>query len=232
MFRFAGNSFKRNPNYDKDCNKKNSGFVSEDSYGKRFLENYDYFKEENKSKFLSGIGDKSKERQILDKLNCHTFSKNKSTVVVIDVEININEDSGKKCDMVLLNTVTTEIMFVESKIYQNKNLGISGGNEPDVIGQACGYTKTNDEHKSKIELAYGEHIKIVNNLFGSTFPTKITLVLPTKLLVYNDKLTHTPRRKTANELINKHVGENNIMWNFSGNEPSLDKIWKKLTKTS
>jgi hypothetical protein len=101
-----------------------------------FYNNYDKLKEGIELKFSSKKNSKSvecyldleddkenmdKERKFLAQLYSYTYRKQDETtpkVIVLDIEIRANlEDgeNGKKCDMLLFNMESNELMFVEAK---------------------------------------------------------------------------------------------------------------------
>ena len=196
------------------------------------MDYYEKCKKQNENRWINDKGD-AKERQVLDRLNSKTFIKDHGKVVVFDIEVRINEDNGNQCDMVLLNTDTSQLMFVEGKLYENSDMydGANKGVVPPVVLQVCGYTQTIATYKDKIEAEYRKHISIANELFGSSFKADASLVLPAKLLVYSsNKSEHSGHatRTSANKLIDEYICKRNIMWNFA-KEPSLDEMWEYFT---
>ena len=229
LFSLSNSGFApRDKNYEKNHNQ-----------GTAFMDYYKKCQTQNKNKFI-GTSGKPKERQVLDRLNKKTFIPNHGKVVVIDVEINIHEDNNKKCDLLLLNTDSKQIMFVEGKLYQNKEMreipnkdgnGKLTKSPPPVALQVCGYTQTLITHQDKIVEQYAKHIEIVNTLFNKNFPTKVSLVLPAKLLVYSQGYER-PSRENSTRIITEYICKRNVMWNFSNNynedQPSLETIWDYL----
>jgi hypothetical protein len=207
LFRFGGKKFMRDDNYQKY------------SAGTEGLTYYKKCKQENANRFSN------KEREILSRLSKSTFSS-ASKIIVLDVEINVNEDNRKKCDMALLNTETKRLMFVEGKMLEDERMA---GNPPKVIEQVNGYSRTLENYKEKIETQYKNHIEIINTLFNTSFPTCVSIVSSAKLLVYSEN-AENDRRKDAMTMINVQLGKHNVMWNFNGNEPALEVIWTALYK--
>ena len=219
LFKLENGKFSRDKNYEKNHNQGTEG-----------MEYYEKCKKQNENKFVSVFG-KPSERHVLWRLSSMTYIPNNSKVVVIDVEININEDNKNKCDMLLLNTETAQIMFVEGKLYQDRRMRGTAATLPPVVVQVCGYTQTIETHQKTIEEQYTRHIEIVNALFDKKFPTKVSLVLPAKLIVYSHA-EENPVRAKSTKIINEKIGTNNIMWNFENNftgiSPSLEEIWDAL----
>lgn len=218
LYRFANGSFKRNLAYDKIETMETS--------------DYKKAKEQCKIRF-SRKGNSAKERQLLDKLNYHTFKQGStSKVVVLDIEVNLNgEKSGqKKCDMVLLNKETSEIMFVEGKVFKDKRVNRRVGETPEVIEQVATYSAGIAEQATTIVKQYAEHIKIVNALFGTEYNTKVKLIPTAKLLVYETPITPNANGQYSIDTINNALGSKNILWATVGSEPTLNEIWDTLCK--
>jgi hypothetical protein len=240
LYKFNGNSFFRDGEYEKYS--QNTDYLGE----------YDKAKKQNENKFLKADG-AAKERRLLDKLYRHTFCRNeKSKVVVLDIEVRLNgeTDGAKKCDMVLLNTEPPlpKIMFVEGKAFNDSRVNVKAGFVPEVIAQVNTYSRAIAEQAAAIVFEYINHIDIINRLFDTRFEAPIPsslynfhvfgydlfvqnhLIPKAKLLVYN-----TPKRLTGNgeysvSVIDKELGENNVMWAPADNEPALDEIWEALCK--
>lgn len=222
LYKFNGSSFVR----DKKFEKYSENIDGLAPYEKAKQQNYTRYKHTDNS---------PKERQLLDRLNSHTFNAGRKTkVVVLDIEVRLNGEIGgtKKCDMVLLNTETCEIAFVEGKVFSDKRVLVAIDYIPEVIGQVDLYTSSIAEQRQTIIEQYGEHIRIVNEIFGTAYNPEITLIDTVKLLVYetptNEKLTKNGRY-TIN-IINSKLGVNNTAWYLTGEEPSLNEIWDALCR--
>lgn len=215
LYKFKGGKFIRDPEYAKF------------SYGTEGLTEYERVKVENKHKYSKAEG-QAKERQLLDRLYTHTFAFGRnSKVVVLDIEVSIN---GKKCDLVLLNTQTNELMFVEGKVFSDPRVKCEIGRTPEVIEQVRFYTSSIAEHRDAILTQYAEHIRIINKLFGTQYNQANTLIEPAKLLVYEtDFVNLTVNGRYSIDTITEKLGENNVMWVEKGGEPTLEEIWKALS---
>lgn len=190
---------------------------------------YEKAKKENENKFTKKKGEIT-ERQLLDKLYCHTYNPNlKSKVVVLDIEVNLKGEIGwgKKCDMVLLNTRTGEIMFVEGKVYSDSRVRCAVGYLPEVIGQVNVYTAAMAEQRQNIIEQYGGYVRIVNKLFGTVYMPPNTLIEPAKLLVYKTGGGMAKNVRYTVDIINEKLGAENVMWVKDG-EPTLNEIWEAL----
>jgi hypothetical protein len=220
LYKFNGISFARDKAY---------GAYSDRTDG---LDEYAKAKRQNENKFTN-TGGSAKERQLLDRLNSHTFNRERKTkTVVLDMEIRLNGTVGenKKCDMVLLNTETRQIMFVEGKVFSDNRVNRKVGNRPEVIEQVNIYTAGLAEQAQAIELQYAEHISIINALFGTTYEVNNCLVTTAKLLVYETPKNPNDNGRYSIDAINAALGAENVMWVASGEEPGIDEIWDALTK--
>lgn len=220
LYKFNGTSFIRDKAYGAYCDKVDG------------LDEYEKAKCQNENKFTNTRGS-SKERQLLDLLNNHTFNHSRKTkVVVLDIEVNLNGliGGGKKCDMVLLNTETKQIMFVEGKVFSDSRVNRTVVNRPEVIEQVNIYTAGIAEQAQAIVLQYAEHIRIINTLFGTAYKATNSLVKMAKLLVYETPKNPNDNGRYSIDAINAALGEGNVMWVASGDEPGIEEIWDALTK--
>ena len=210
LYKFQGGRFVRDREYAKY------------GYGTDGLTEYEKAKVENKHKYSNAEG-QAKERQLLDKLYLHTFALNRnSKAVVLDIEVSIN---GKKCDLVLLNTETDEIMFVEGKVFSDPRVKCEVGRTPEVIEQVKFYTSSIAEHREAILTQYAKHIRIVNQLFGTHYKPPKSLIQPAKLLVYETGGGKADNASYSMKLINEYLGVENIMWVEMDRAPTIDEIW-------
>ncbi|MDD4576295.1 MAG: hypothetical protein PHI36_07700 [Bacteroidales bacterium] len=212
--------FMRDKRYEKILYQH--GIVTQDKYEKA--------KQQNKNKNTNKRGTIT-ERQLLDKLNKHTFDPNRKTkIVVLDIEIRLPSKTNlsQKCDMVLLNTKTNEIMFVEGKVFKDKRVNVEIGRIPEVINQVKKYSETIKRQIINIEKQYGEHIRIINELFDTNYNPKVKLISSAKLLVYGTPKNPNANGKAVIEKINNELCENNVFWVYGDEEPSIDEIWNNL----
>ena len=218
LYKFSGGSFKRDKNFEKF------------GVGLDGLSPYEKAKREIEIKFTNAAGGES-ERQLLDRLYCHTFNqKNGSKVVVLDIEVNLGGQAVKKCDLVLMNTETDELMFVEGKVFSDSRVNVAISFTPEVISQVNTYTAAIASQRQTILEQYARHIEIVNVLFGTSYRPPKRIVEPAKLLVYGTPQTPTKNGEYAIGKINTELGESNVLWVMKSNQPSLDEIWDDLAK--
>jgi len=224
LFIFSGRRLKRSN--EKKYDKK------EYNIGTKDLSKYEKAKKQNENKHASKDGS-PKERQLLDGLNKHTFDPNRQAkVVVLDIEVRLNGkvDRGKKCDMVLLNTETNQIMFVEGKVFSDKRMKCGRKKPPEVIEQVNKYTAAIGEQHEKIIEQYSEHIRIINEVFGTEYKQPKDLFGNAKLLVYKTPQDPRENEKRSIKKINEELGANNVMWVKGDYEPTIDEIWDALCK--
>lgn len=218
LYKFTRGYFTRDKNWEK------FGVNTEG------LTPYEKAKNEVEHKFKAMRGG-SAERWLLNKLYCHTFNPElKSKVVVLDIEVNLKGSigGGKKCDLVLLNTETDQIMFVEGKVFADNRVKCEVGRIPEVIEQVNIYTAAMQEQREVIIEQYGEHVRIINDLFGTSYNPPKTLIEPAKLLVYETGGGTVKNASHSMDLINESLGVENIMWVEMGKAPTIDEIWEAL----
>ena len=220
LFKYSNGAFTRDEAYKK---------YNFDTVG---LSDYEAAKKQNENKFTNTKGN-NKERQLLDGLYCNMFSNNKKfNVVVLDIEVNLNGTigGGKKCDLVLYNTQSFEIMFVEGKIFSDSRVNVKRGLVPEVISQVNTYSASIAEQKQTIIAQYANHIKIINKLFGTNYNVPQIVIQPAKLLVYETPVSLTDNNRYSIDTITAALGTNNTVWFKQNERPSTDEIWNSLCK--
>lgn len=251
LFKFSGSSFKRNRAYLAYGENKfrlpsaeSLDYAAEGTFENRlidgnFVNNLELFMAENKAKFSkdddSGT---AKERKILSDLYPASFLPDNSEIVVLDIEVRINDGSTngqRKCDLVLLNNETSEIMFVEGKISTDSRMRISNPsikNPPEVVLQVENYSELIKMNESDIEAAYVNYTRIIKGLFkhGSIQEhSKLKILQPAKLLVYGP--VNEAKGCGSRDVINKALGKKNVLWHEGDPETlSLKEIWDSLSK--
>lgn len=220
LFKYSNGTFTRDEAYKKY------------GLGIAGLSDYEAAKKQNEIKFTNTKGS-NKERQLLDSLNCNTFCGNNTfTTIVLDIEVNLNGTigGGKKCDLVLYNTQSFELMFVEGKIFSDSRVNVKCGLIPEVISQVNTYSVSIAEQEQTIIRQYSNHIKIINNLFGTNYNAPKKVIQPAKLLVYETAVNLTDNNRYSIDTITIVLGKNNIAWFKQDERPSTDEIWNSLCK--
>ena len=219
LYKFTSGKFMR----DKAFEKYGSAEGSSD---------YETAKKQVENKFTNKMGS-VKERRLLNALYRHTFGKEcLYDTIVLDIEVNLNGNvaCGKKCDLVLYNVPSGEIMFVEGKVFSDSRVNVKIGNTPEVIEQVNEYSLAIEEQAQTIINQYANHIDIVNCLFGTQYPTPKKLVQPAKLLVYETPLKLTENNLCSIDTINTSLGANNVFFVGQEERPLTDEIWNRLCK--
>ena len=220
LFKYSNGAFTR----DEAYKKYDSGIVG--------LSDYEAAKKQNENKFTNTKGN-NKERQLLDSLNSNTFCNNTTfSTVVLDIEVNLNGaiGGGKKCDLVLYNTQSFELMFVEGKIFSDSRVNVKRGLIPEVISQVNIYSASIAEQEQTIISQYANHIKIINNLFETNFNAPKIVIQPAKLLVYETPVSLTDNNCYSIDTVTTALGTNNIAWFKQNERPTTDEIWNSLCK--
>lgn len=210
LYKFANGRFVRDPRY------------SIYSRGAKIADPYERAKAENANKFTNPKGGAA-ERRLLDGLYRHTYGAGQgSDVVVLDIEVNLNGRDVQKCDLLLFNTITRELMFAEGKVFSDRRVKCAEGRTPEVIGQVKSYTSSVAAQRGTIVEQYCRYTDIVNRLFGTEFKPPLSIAEPVKLLVYQ---TDVNAVRTI-DIIENNLGRGNVMW--TAGEPSLREIWEAL----
>lgn len=216
LYKFSKGAFVRDGNYRLYSNRAEG------------LTPYEMAKKQNESKF-SNIAGGETERQFLDKLYRYTFNPElKSNVVTLDIEVNLGGKSVRKCDLVLLNTDTDEIMFVEGKVYSDKRVKSAVGYLPEVIEQVNLYSGLVAAQRQTLIEQYGEYVRVINRIFGANYRPPEKIIEPAKLLVYKTGGGKTENVRYTIDIINEKLGAANVMW-VMDKEPSLTEIWNALS---
>lgn len=218
LYKFSGGSFKRDKNFEKF------------GVGYENLPPYEKAKKENEEKFTNSAGGEA-ERQLLDGLYCYTFNPEaRSKVVVLDIEVNLGGQAVRKCDLVLLNTQTDELAFVEGKVFSDRRVLVARSFTPEVISQVNTYSAAISQQRQTILEQYARHIKNINELFGTSYRPPKRLIVPAKLLVYSTPSNPTENGRYSINKINTELGASNVLWVAQNDKSTLEEIWYGLAK--
>lgn len=232
LFVYSGKSFRYNKKYwyGKDSKGVKS---AENTFDISFFDKYEELKEkcdkyENEKKKKDAVG----ERELLAKLYKHTFTnENESDCIVLDVEVRTNiENDQKKCDMVLLNKETKELLFVEGKFFSDKRVYSTKKGDIEVITQVKGYSEQILKHNEKILKQYKDCVEIFNELFQSNLPEPEKLLPYTKLVVYRCNVGRydIKKRNVAGTAIDEQL--NSVLWLYQDKEATLEEIFNNTNK--
>lgn len=220
LYKFANGKFTRDKAFEKyGCKAEN------------FLP-YETAKMQVKNKFTNIKGN-DKERRLLNSLYGSTFGRERPyNTIVLDIEVNLNGNvaRGKKCDLVLYNVQQGALMFVEGKVFLDSRVNVRCGSVPEVIEQINTYSAAIKEQTQTIIGQYENHIKIINELFGTYYSAPKRLIKPAKLLVYETPLNLTENNYYSIDTITAALGASNAVWFNLNERPSTDEIWDSLCK--
>ena len=219
LYKFSNGKFMRDKAFEKYG-------------GVEGLSSYEIAKKQVENKFTNKMGN-VKERRLLNALYRHTFGYERLyDTIVLDIEVNLNGKvaCGKKCDLVLYNVPSGEIMFVEGKVFSDSRVNVTQGNTPEVIKQVNEYSLAIEEQAQTIINQYANHVDIINCLFGTQYPTPKKLIQPAKLLVYETPLKLTGNNLYSIDTITASLGANNVFFVKQEERPLTVEIWNSLCK--
>lgn len=112
-------------------------------------------------------------------------------VVVLDIEASfdsrLRDDSDNtqdRIDLILLNTRSKELLFVEAKRQENPEIHASDANVPPVVSQIGRYRDQIEVQKKPILESYGRVVEATNALLGLDLPRPESIVPEVPLLVF------------------------------------------------
>jgi hypothetical protein len=225
-------------------NKENDSLEEKDLVSaelpKNFFDAYDAIKAN------CALYSKHSEAEAVSNLykSSYLFSKD---VVLLDIEIAFQkkyeedfeeiEDPKKqnrqdRCDVLLLNTQTKELLFVEAKLFENKELRAKNY-EPKVIEQISRYIEQiNDElRKTEIFKAYKDYCDCLEKIFGKLkLPDRLQLQKQVGLLVMG--FDADQREGKLAEHTTKNSKMSNIPIYAIGDPSGLDAqtLWNGIVK--
>lgn len=253
MFKYTGDDFKFNRSYFKpdfqtvttkenwkdykitsDIYEKDYAslpFICKDIVGFDFCKEYENIKKVVKQKFYKKNDEKSiAERKYLEKLYPFTFGSENSDVIVLDIEVRANfitkitNAEYAKCDLVLYNTLESELQFIEAKLCSDKRVK-SSGMLPEVIEQIEKYNswfKEKEDRDSILE-NYKNYISIINELFEIKLAEPNTLKDTIKLVLFEGNDYY--QNKHLHKLVNSTIRADNIAYYSTDQKVTNKKIW-------
>jgi hypothetical protein len=101
-------------------------------------------------------------------------------IVVLDVEINFNnleeESKQDRIDLVLYNTKTRALRFVEAKQFCNGELWAAEGKKAEVFHQVDRYQRQLIQNREQILDKYAKSVERINELFGLSLQAPVQVM--------------------------------------------------------
>jgi hypothetical protein len=143
-------------------------------------------------------------------------------IVVLDIEVSFSsyneENSQDRIDILLYNTLTQTLKFVEAKHYSNKEIWST--TEPKVIKQIRRYENQIDLRKAEIVSEYVGYIKTINKIFGINLPEPKSIDPQVTLLIFGFDTNQLKGRFT--DLILKNLNYNGVRVYARGDVSKLE----------
>ncbi len=122
----------------------------------------------------------------------HSFAIGKARFVVLDLEASFDartrddatEDVQDRIDVVLFDTETRTLMFVEAKRYVNPAIRAAETSVPPVVTQVLRYKDQLAAQRENVLGAYGRYVLGMNKLFGLSLPEPVSIVSDVPLLIF------------------------------------------------
>ena len=116
--------------------------------------------------------------------------ENAATVVVLDIEVSLaadiresETDKQDRIDLVLLDTRSRELLFVEAKLFANGAIRAKTNCRPKVVGQIKNYRHQVAERKHNMIAAYAAYTESVNALLDLNVPVPTSIIEEVPLLI-------------------------------------------------
>jgi len=181
------NAFKTHFKYASVMEKMVKGdYLTETELSKtklisKFSDNY----EQIKKNCALYSGDEAKGVSEIYSKNSYLSGKK---IVVLDIEVSFEsleeEKKQDRIDILLFDTETRVLKFVEAKHYSNKDIKAEIPNPPKVIGQIKRYENQIAEKKTEIIKEYTKYVKIINDIFGTSLHSPIDVEPKVTLLIF------------------------------------------------
>lgn len=203
-------------------------------------------KELENSKLISNFSD----NYIRIKENCKHYSKDealgvseiyhnhsylsKERYVVLDIEVsfkpeNENEKEKKnRIDILLFDTETKNLQFVEAKHFSNSEIWST--KKPEVINQIKRYENQIKKSEKQIIEAYKKYVSVINEIFGLTLPPPLKVYEKVKLFIFGFDENQRKGRLTELILDKREYKEHEVMVysrGNTGNFKDLETLWEK-----
>ena len=160
-------------------------------------------------------------------------------VIVLDVEISLKrdtlgDDGGPKqrthdrIDVLLFNTVTATLGFVEAKLFSNPEIWADTKHTPPIAKQLVGYREQIEEKYDRILAQYKAYVQLANHCFGTSLPEPTRIESDVSLLIFGfDAAQRDSRLKNH---LNAHAAFNSISSYAIGDirAINLKTLWNKV----
>ena len=187
---------------------------------------------------LYANGEAAAVSNLFSKFSAAGLSQKDSNVVVLDVEVSLRRedlngdsvdgvDSRKqdRIDLLLMNKNEKTLRFYEVKLLSNNQLR-SNKSQPHIEKQIEGYNAQLEKRHDDLLMQYGNHIRIINELFGCNLPEMENLDDKTRLIIFGfDNDQKKGRLKDTQDAL----GINNSHIYAIGNSNGIDlqTVWNK-----
>ncbi|MDR2970607.1 MAG: hypothetical protein LBU83_01570 [Bacteroidales bacterium] len=232
LFKFDKNGFSTHVKYASVISETDKDYLTETKLKNKdydlisdFSENYDRIKEN--CGLYSGV----EALGVSEIYNKHSYlSYPKNEIVVLDIEIAFEAMTvGNKLDIIdilLFDTSTQTLKFVEAKHYSNDEIR-SDKKAPQVISQINRYEDQIADKKTDILNAYTEYIKIVHTMFNKSLPLPVKVEDKVTLLIFGFDTDQRAGR------LNKQVVKNEFYEGYTVYRKGeikkvvLENLWKQ-----
>ena len=182
--------FRTNVKFASVIDKTNENYLTEAKLGdyhliSDFSVNYDRIKEN--CKLYSGL---EAEGVSIIYHKYPYLSHPKNEIVVLDIEVSFEKitKNGKenqdRIDILLFNTKTGILKFVEAKHYSNTEITSKSNKQPKVINQLKRYENQVATKKTEIIEEYKKYVDVINKIFGKKLPSPIDVENKVTLLIF------------------------------------------------
>lgn len=197
LFAFSKNGFRTNEKYAQvliDIPSRKSKDVSEKGWLKARNRIQNRFHEGiNGMKHLCGLysGPEAKGvSRLYSKYTCIQNRQGQSElsrpIVVLDIEVSFraNERRRDRLDLLLLDTVSQKLLFVEAKHYRNSEIRATDGADPPVLEQLEKYRDHIAKHTDTIVAEYTRAKSWIEKIYQVVLPDPKTILPAVPLLIF------------------------------------------------
>ncbi|MCX6237340.1 MAG: hypothetical protein NTY07_07245 [Bacteroidia bacterium] len=202
LFSFDKDGYKTHLKYAAVIESNGKNYVSEkDILSHKLLTNFEtgYDRIKENCFMYSGI----EAAGVSEIYHRHSYMSG-NDIVVLDIEVSFTsyneENKQDRIDMLLYNTTTQTLQFVEAKHYSNKEIWST--TEPKVINQIRRYENQIYQRKAEIVSEYVGYVETIKEIFGINLPEPKDIDPKVTLLIFGFDADQLKGRLT--ELIKKN----------------------------